>query len=69
VAEQRANNIHVHDGITEDQFVAMRAARDATLDMPSLIIPAIQVNVRAGEMPEPEANGVRYLKVPLNTLG
>ena len=69
VAEQRANNIHVHDGITEDQFVAMRAARDATLDMPSLIIPAIQVNVRAGEMPAPEANGVRYLKVPLNALG
>lgn len=69
VAEQRANNIHVHDGITEDQFVAMRAARDATLDMPSLIIPAIQVNVRAGEMPEPEANGIRYLKVPLNALG
>ena len=69
VAEQRANNIHVHDGITEDQFVVMRAARDATLDMPSLIIPAIQVNVRAGEMPEPEANGVRYLKVPLNALG
>jgi glyoxylase-like metal-dependent hydrolase (beta-lactamase superfamily II) len=69
VAEQRANNIHVHDGITEDQFVVMRAARDATLDMPSLIIPAIQVNVRAGEMPEPEANGIRYLKVPLNALG
>jgi glyoxylase-like metal-dependent hydrolase (beta-lactamase superfamily II) len=69
VAEQRANNIHVHDGITEDQFVAMRAARDATLDMPSLIIPAIQVNVRAGEMPAPEANGIRYLKVPLNALG
>lgn len=69
VGQQRAENIHVHDGITEDQFVAMRTARDATLEMPSLIIPAIQVNVRAGEMPEPEANGVRYLKVPLNALG
>ena len=69
VAEQRAKNIHVHDGVTEEQFVAMRAARDATLEMPSLIIPAIQVNVRAGEMPEPEANGIRYLKVPLNALG
>ncbi|MGB4118107.1 MAG: MBL fold metallo-hydrolase [Polaromonas sp.] len=69
VAEQRAKNIHVHDGVTEEQFVAMRAARDATLEMPSLIIPAIQVNVRAGEMPAPEANGIRYLKVPLNALG
>ena len=69
VAEQRAKNIHVHDGVTEEQFVAMRAARDATLEMPSLIIPSIQVNVRAGDMPAPEANGIRYLKVPLNALG
>ena len=69
VGEQRAKNIHVHDGVTEEQFVAMRAARDATLDMPTLIIPAIQLNVRAGEMPAPEANGIRYLKVPLNALG
>jgi glyoxylase-like metal-dependent hydrolase (beta-lactamase superfamily II) len=69
VAEQREKNIHVHDGVSEEQFVAMRTARDGTLDMPSLIIPAIQVNIRAGEMPDPEANGVRYLKVPLNTLG
>jgi glyoxylase-like metal-dependent hydrolase (beta-lactamase superfamily II) len=69
VAEQRNSNIHVHDGVSELQFVAMRAARDATLEMPTLIIPAIQINVRAGEMPEPEANGVRYLKVPLNALG
>ena len=68
VAEQRAKNIHVHDGVTEEQFVAMRAARDATLEMPSLIIPSIQINVRAGEMPAPEANGIRYLKVPLNAL-
>ena len=69
VAEQRAKNIHVHDGVTEEQFVAMRAARDATLEMPTLIIPSIQINVRAGEMPAPEANGIRYLKVPLNALG
>ena len=68
VGEQRAKNIHVRDGISEEQFVAMRAARDATLEMPTLIIPAIQVNVRAGEMPAPEANGIRYLKVPLNAL-
>ena len=69
VREQRAKNIHVHDGVNEEQFVAMRVARDATLDMPTLIIPAIQLNVRAGEMPAPEANGIRYLKVPLNALG
>ena len=69
VGEQRAKNIHVHDGISEDAFVAMRSARDATLGMPTLILPAIQVNVRAGEMPPPEANGVVYLKIPVNTLG
>lgn len=69
VAEQRARNIHVHDGISEDTFVAMRTARDATLSMPTLILPAIQVNVRAGEMPPAEANGVVYLKIPLNALG
>lgn len=69
VAEQRTKNIHVHDGVTEEQFVTMRAARDATLEMPSLIIPSIQVNVRAGNMPAPESNGIRYLKVPLNALG
>ena len=69
VGEQREKNIHVRDGISEAQFVVMRSARDATLEMPSLIIPAIQVNVRAGEMPAPEANGIRYLKVPLNALG
>ena len=69
VGEQRAKNIHVHDGVTEEQFVAMRTARDATLEMPTLIIPAIQLNVRAGEMPAPETNGVRYFKIPLNVLG
>jgi glyoxylase-like metal-dependent hydrolase (beta-lactamase superfamily II) len=69
VGEQRAKNIHVQDGVSEEQFVAMRAARDATLEMPTLIIPSIQLNVRAGELPAPEANGIRYLKVPLNALG
>lgn len=68
VAEQRAENIHVHDGVTEDAFVAMRAARDATLAMPQLIIPAIQVNMRAGHLPPAQSDGKRYLKVPLNTL-
>jgi glyoxylase-like metal-dependent hydrolase (beta-lactamase superfamily II) len=69
VAEQRAKNIHVHDGISEDAFVAMRTARDLTLGMPTLILPSIQVNVRAGEMPPPEGNGVVYLKIPVNVLG
>ena len=68
VAAQRANNIHVKDGIGEEEFVAMRTARDATLDMPTLILPAIQVNVRAGEMPPPEANGIAYLRIPINAL-
>ncbi|MFN3818235.1 MBL fold metallo-hydrolase [Blastomonas sp.] len=68
VAEQRARNVHAHDGITEDEFVAMREKRDAGLDMPKLILPSIQVNMRAGHLPEPEANGVRYLKIPLDTL-
>ena len=68
VAEQRAGNIHIHDGVSEDEFVAMRTARDRTLDMPALILPAIQVNVRAGELPPPEADGRSYLKIPLNAL-
>lgn len=68
VAEQRAANIHVRDGVTEEQFVAMRTARDATLAMPTLILPAIQVNLNAGELPEPEGNGVRYLKIPINSF-
>ncbi len=66
VREQRAGNIHVRDGIGAEEFVAMRKARDKTLAMPSLILPAIQVNIRAGQYPEPEGNGVRYLKLPLN---
>ncbi len=68
VAAQRAENIHVHDGIEEADFVALRTARDRTLSMPTLIIPAVQVNIRAGELPPPEANGVRYLRVPLDVL-
>lgn len=68
VAEQRRNNIHVRDGISEEEFVAMRTARDATLDMPALILPSVQVNMRAGQLPEPEDNGVRYLKIPLNAI-
>lgn len=68
VAEQRRANIHVHDGVDEAQFVAMRTARDATLDMPVLILPAVRVNIRAGTLPAPEANGVSYLKIPLNAL-
>jgi len=68
VAEQREKNIHVHDGITEAEFVSMRTARDKTLAMPILILPAIQVNVRAGQLPPPEDNGVSYLKIPLNQL-
>jgi glyoxylase-like metal-dependent hydrolase (beta-lactamase superfamily II) len=68
VAEQRANNVHVHQGIDEDAFVAMRESRDAGLGMPALMLPAVQVNMRAGHLPPAEDNGVRYLKVPLNAL-
>ena len=69
VAAQKAHNIHVKDGTTEEAFVAMRTARDATLEMPTLIIPSIQINVRAGQLPPPEDNGQTYLKIPLNVLG
>ena len=68
VAEQRAHNVHVHQGIDEEAFVAMRQARDASLDMPALMLPSVQVNMRAGHLPPAEDNGVRYLKVPLNVL-
>jgi glyoxylase-like metal-dependent hydrolase (beta-lactamase superfamily II) len=68
VAEQRATNIHVHDGVSEEAFVAMRTKRDATLEMPTLILPSVQVNIRAGELPPKEDNGVAYLKIPLNAL-
>lgn len=68
VADERTHNIHVHEGISEEAFVAMRTARDATLDMPVLILPSVQVNMRAGELPPAEDNGVRYLKIPLNAV-
>nr|WP_249169187.1 MBL fold metallo-hydrolase [Burkholderia multivorans] len=68
VAEQRRANVHVKDGVTEDDFVAMRTARDATLEMPVLMLPSVQVNMRAGHLPEPENNGVRYLKIPLDAI-
>ena len=68
VGEERQHNIHIHDGISEQDFVAMRTARDSTLEMPVLILPSVQVNIRAGEFPPKEANGVSYLKIPLNYL-
>ncbi|RAU48517.1 MULTISPECIES: MBL fold metallo-hydrolase [unclassified Pseudomonas] len=68
VDAQRKHNIHVHDGLGEDDFVAMREARDVTLAMPALILPSVQVNMRSGHLPEAEANGVRYLKIPINAL-
>lgn len=68
VAEERAKNVHVHDGVSEDEFVAMRQARDRTLDMPMLILPSIQVNMRAGHMPPAEGNGTVYLKLPVDRL-
>jgi glyoxylase-like metal-dependent hydrolase (beta-lactamase superfamily II) len=68
VADQRASNIHIRDGVTEEEFVNMRSKRDATLEMPTLILPAVQINIRAGEMPPKEANGVAYLKIPLDAL-
>lgn len=68
VAEQRAKNIHIHDGITQEEFVDMRTKRDATLEMPVLILPAVQINIRAGQLPPKEANGLSYVKIPLNAL-
>ncbi len=68
VGSQRKNNIHLHNGVTQESFVQIRLARDATLDMPVLILPSVQVNIRAGEMPAAESNGVSYLKIPLNLL-
>ena len=68
VAEQRAQNIHIHDGIDQAAYVALRGARDKTLSMPVLILPAVQVNMRAGRVPAPETNGVRYLKIPLDAV-
>lgn len=68
VADEREANIHVRDGVSEDEFFVMRTARDAMLDMPVLLLPAVQVNMRAGCLPEPEDNGVRYLKIPLDAM-
>jgi glyoxylase-like metal-dependent hydrolase (beta-lactamase superfamily II) len=65
VGAQRRDSVHVHDGVSEDAFVAMREARDATLAVPKLLLPSIQVNVRAGQLPEAEDNGVRYLRIPV----
>ncbi len=66
VADERANNIHVRDGISEEEFVAMREARDKTLAVPRLILPSLQVNIRAGHLPEPDASGKRFFKLPVN---
>jgi len=68
IAEERRANVHIHDGVDENAFVAMREARDATLAMPRLILPSVQVNMRAGHLPPPEDNGVTYLKIPLNAV-
>jgi len=68
VAEERAHNVHVHEGIDEASFVAMRSSRDATLGMPTLILPAVQINMRAGQLPPAEDNGTRYLKIPIDVL-
>lgn len=68
VADQRAHNIHLHDGVSEAGFAAMRTARDRTLEMPTLILPSIQVNIRAGHLPPAEDNGVTYLKIPINAF-
>ena len=68
ILSERTGNVHIHEGVTEDAFVDMRTQRDATLSMPKLILPSLQVNIRAGHLPPPEDNGVRYLKLPLNAL-
>lgn len=66
LAEQRAHNTHMHDGVSEAEFVRMREERDRTLPFPALLLDALQINMRGGRLPEPEANGVSYLKIPLN---
>lgn len=68
IGEQKRSNIHVKDGISREEFIKMRTERDATLAMPKLILPSVQINMRAGDMPPPEDNGVRYMKVPINAL-
>lgn len=69
VAQEKAKNVHIHEGVTEEEFVKMRTARDADLKPPRLILPSIQINMRAGHMPPPEDNGTSYLKIPLNVIG
>jgi glyoxylase-like metal-dependent hydrolase (beta-lactamase superfamily II) len=66
IGEQRVKNVHIHEGVSEAEFVAMRSSRDKTLSMPKLILPSVQINMRAGILPEPESNGVRYLKLPVD---
>ncbi len=68
VGQQRADNVHVRDGVSEDEFVAMRTSRDRTLAMPNLILPSVQVNIRGGHLPDPEDNGVSYIKIPVNAV-
>ncbi len=68
VAEQRAHNVHVHDGVTEAEFVAMRTKRDASLAAPVLLLPSVQVNIRAGHLPPPDDNGQSYLKIPVKLV-
>ncbi|OZB72471.1 MAG: MBL fold metallo-hydrolase, partial [Lysobacterales bacterium 13-68-4] len=68
VGAQKRDNLHVHEGVSEAEFVTMRTTRDATLAMPKLILPSVQINMRAGHKPPPEANGVSYLKIPLDAL-
>ncbi|ARW47234.1 MBL fold metallo-hydrolase [Acetobacter pasteurianus] len=68
VGAERARNVHVHEGVSEDDFVNMRTSRDATLALPNLIMPSVQVNIRGGHMPEPEDNGTSYIKIPINKL-
>lgn len=66
IGAERAHNVHVHNGVDEETFVAMRTARDATLSLPNLIMPSVQVNMRGGHLPEPEDNGVSYIKIPVS---
>jgi glyoxylase-like metal-dependent hydrolase (beta-lactamase superfamily II) len=68
VAEERSDNVHVHDGVSEEEFVKTRTERDNGLDLPALILPSLQINIRAGRMPPPDDNGVSYLRIPINQL-
>ena len=68
VGAERDENVHVHEGVSEEEFVAMRTKRDATLAVPRLILPSVQVNIRGGQFPEPESNGVSYIKIPIDVI-